>query len=167
MSQKLFQICNIVAEGEEDYKTLLEYLGSYPISISRTLPEEMYFDVPTLIVGWNCVKNKFPSQNITNKKIDNNLFWSFSKAEDSKDFFNQAETFFNESVRKWMPTHFKIYDSYLNKETLEVFISENFNVNKKVFIYFNDGALYINNNGNNCTCTCNVLRFNKFTNFKS
>jgi hypothetical protein len=149
MSQKLFQICNIIAEGEEDYKTLLEYLGSYPISISRTFPDEMYFEVPTLVVGWNCVKNKFPNQNITNKQVDKNLFWSFSKAEDSKNFFNQAEVFFVESVKKWMPTDFKIYDSYLNKESLDIFIGENIYVDKKVFVYFYEGALYINNDGNN------------------
>ena len=149
MSQKLFQICKIIAEGEEDYKTLLGYLGSYPVSITRTFPEELYFDVPTLVVGWNCVKNKFPNQNITNKQVCNNLFWSFSKAENSKEFFSQAEAFFSESVKKWLPKDFKAYDSYLNKESLEVFLSENIDESKKVFVYFHDGAMYMNNNENN------------------
>jgi hypothetical protein len=149
MSQKLFHICNIIAEGEEDYKTLLGYLGNYPLSITQTLPEELYFDTPTLIIGWNCVKDKFPKQNIIDKQISKNLFWSFGKAEDSKDFFKQVEDFFSESVKKWMPSNFKTYDSYLDKETIDVFINDNINASKKTFIYFYDGALYLNNDGNN------------------
>jgi hypothetical protein len=149
MSQKLFQICNIIAESEEDYKTLLGYLGSYPVSISRDFPDDLYFEVPTLVVGWNSVKNRFPHQNITENKLDNNLSWSFSKTESDKEFFKDVESFFTESVKKWMPKKFKLYDSYLNKESIETFISENININKKVFVYFSDGALYMNNDGNN------------------
>lgn len=149
MSQKVFNICNIIVESEEDYKTLIGYLGHYPLSLTRNFPEELYFDIPTLVVGWNSVKDKFPHQNIIDRKITDNLFWSFSKSEDSKDFFNQIENFFTDSVKKWMPSHFEVYDSYINKETLEIFINNNLNLLKKVFIYFFDGALYINNDGKN------------------
>lgn len=149
MSQKLFHICNIIAEGEEDYKTLLGYLGNYPLSISKDFPEELYFDVPTLVIGWNNVKDKFPKQNIMDKQISKNLFWTYSKSENSKDFFKEAEDFFSESVKKWMPKNFKTFDTYLNKEGLEDFINQNLDPSKKVFIYFYDGALYLNNDGNN------------------
>ena len=149
MSAKIFYICNIIVEGEEDYKILQEHLGNYPVSILRTFPEELYFDIPTLVIGWNCVKNKFPNHNITNPKLSNNLFWSFSKTEDSKGFFNQVELFFSESVKKWMPDSFKLYDPYLNDKNIDAFISENINADKKVFTHFNDGALYINNDGKN------------------
>lgn len=149
MSQKLFHICSIIAEGEEDYKTLLGYLGNYPVSIVRSFPDELYFDIPTLAIGWNCIKNKFPAHNITNSQINNNLFWSFSKTENDKEFFKDVESFFNESVKKWMPTGFVLYDSYLNNENIDVFINENIDANKKVFVYFHNGALYLYNNENN------------------
>ena len=149
MSQKLFQICNIIATGEDDYKTLLGYLGNYPLSISKDFPEEHYFDVPTLIIGWNNVKDKFPKQNIMDKQISKNLFWTYSKSESSKEFFKEAEDFFTDSVKKWMPKNFIFFDTYLNKESLEEFINNNLDKDKKVFIYFYDGALYLNNNGNN------------------
>ncbi len=149
MSQKLFHICNIIAENEEDYKVLLEYLGNYPVSITRTLPEELYFDSPTLIIGWNFIKHKFPSQNIFDKEISKNLFWSFSKAENEKDFYNDAELFFTKSVKQWLPGNFQVYDSYLNHETLEVFLQSKINTDKKLFVYFHEGAMYIYNNGNN------------------
>lgn len=149
MSQKLFQICNIITTAEDDYNTLLGYLGNYPLSINKNFPEENYFEVPTLIVGWNTVKDKFPKQNIMDKQIDKNLFWTYSKSENSKEFFKEAEDFFSESVKKWMPKNFKSFDTYLNKESLEDFINKNIDISKKVFIYFYDGALYLNNSGNN------------------
>lgn len=149
MSQKLFSICNIIAEKEEDYKTLLEYLGNYPVSITKTFPEELYFDVPTLVVGWNFVKNKFPNQNIFDKEISSNLFWSFSKSEKEKDFFDESESFFIKSLKKWLPSNFKLFDSYLNKESLEAFLKQNINSDKKLFVFFHEGALYINNDKNN------------------
>lgn len=149
MSQKLFSICNIIAEREEDYKTLLEYLGNYPVSISKTFPDELYFEVPTLVIGWNFVKNKFPKQNIFDKEISPNLSWSFSKSENEKEFYNESESFFIQSVKKWLPNNFKLFDSYLNKEGLDVFLKENLNIDKKMFVFFHDGALYINNDKNN------------------
>ena len=149
MSQKLFSICNIIAEREEDYKTLLEYLGNYPVSISKAFPDELYFEVPTLVIGWNFVKNKFPKQNIFDKEISQNLSWSFSKSEKEKEFYDEAESFFIQSVKKWLPNNFKLFDSYLNKESLNVFLKENLNIDKKMFVFFHDGALYINNDKNN------------------
>lgn len=165
MSQKLFYICNIIAESEEDYKILLGHLGNYPVSITRSFPDELYFDIPTLAIGWNCIKNKFPHHNITNKQISNNLFWSFSKVESDKEFFRDVEMFFMESVKKWMPSQFKIYDSYLNQESIESFIDENINANKKVFIYFHEGALYINNDEKNFIINIKSL-FTSDINFK-
>ena len=79
MSQKLFQICNIIATGEDDYKTLLGYLGNYPLSISKDFPEEHYFDVPTLIIGWNNVKDKFPKQNNTSSCICSSIHFFLYK----------------------------------------------------------------------------------------
>ena len=149
MSQKLFSICNIIAEKEEDYKTLLEYLGNYPVSISKTLPDELYFDTPTLVVGWNFIKNKFPKQNIFNKEISTNLFWSFSKSEEEKEFKNETESFFIKSVKEWLPSKFRLFDSYLNKESLDSFLKENINKDKKVFVFFHEGALYIYNDNKN------------------
>lgn len=162
MSQKLFYICNVIAESEEDYKVLLEYLGNYPVSISKVFPEELYFHIPTLVVGWNFIKNKFPEHNITNKEISKNLSWSFSKNENEKDFFKEVEEFFTESVKKWLPSKFKLYDSYINKESVKDFISENVNISKKTFIYFNEGAMYLYNDGNNFTI--NIKSLLSFTN---
>jgi len=145
MTQKLFHICNIIAEDEADYKTILEYLGNYPVSISRKFPEEMYFDTPTLVIGWNFVKNKFQNQNIFNKEIDKNLVWTFSKSEKEKEFFSEIEIFFTESVKEWLPKKHKLFDSYINNESLQYFFKNNINIDRKFFAFFSEGALYIYN----------------------
>lgn len=148
MSQKLFHICNIIAEDDSDYKTILEYLGNYPVFISKSFPDEMYFNIPTLVIGWNFVKNKFINQNIFNKEIGKNLFWSFSKTEKEKEFFSEIENFFTESVKEWLPKKNKLFDSYIHNESLQDFLKNNINSDKKIFLFFSEGALYIHNNGN-------------------
>lgn len=149
MSSKERQICNIIAENEQDCQTLYEYLGNYPVYISKEFPVEMYFDKPTLVVGWNSIKHRFEKQNILDKEVQKNLYWCWSKSEDEKEFFRQIDSFFNESIRAWLPTDFKSYDSFLNKETIEEFIEKNIDKTKKVFIYFDSGAMYVYNNEKN------------------
>jgi hypothetical protein len=157
MSQKLFYFCNIIAESEEDFQVLSEHFGNYPVSIKKEFPDEMYFEVPTLVVGWNATKNRFPSQNIFDKGICKNLYWSFSKSEKEKEFYSEAESFFTNSVKQWLPNNFVVYDSFLSQESLEVFLSKHIAKEKKVFIYFSEGALYIHNNGNNFSINVKAL----------
>lgn len=149
MSKKLFYICNIVVEDDEDYKIISEYFGAYPVEILRALPDEFYFDLPTCIVGWNTTKHKFPKQNIFNKDILPNLTWSFSKSEKEQEFSNNLETFFYDSLKKSLPQKFELYDSYLNRESLPDFLESKINKNKNVFLYASEGALYFFNDGNN------------------
>lgn len=149
MSEKIFHICSIIAESEEDYLSLLEHLGRYPISITKNFPEDSFFDSPTLMVGWEYVKHRFPKQNILDKNIYNKLFWSFSKSENEKTFIAQAEQFFIESMKAWLPKNFILYDSYINSETLKEFLDCNLCKEKKTYVFFNNGALYLNNDGNN------------------
>lgn len=166
MSRKSIQICNFIAENESDCQTLREYLGNYPVSISSEFPVEMYFDKPTLIIGWNGVKHRFEKQNILDKEIQKNLHWCFSKTENEKEFFKQVDSFFNESIKEWLPNKFKSYDSFLNKETLEEFIDNNIDKSKKSFIYFDDGAMYIFNSENNFIINIKSL-FSVDSNFKT
>lgn len=149
MSQRLFHICTIIAEGEEDFNTISEYLKNYPVLIVNSFQEDTVFDTPTLMIGWEFVKHRFPHQNILDKDITNKLFWSFSKKEEEKNFLMLIENFFIASLKEWLPNNFKLYDSYLNKQTLHSYFLENLNSDKKTFIYFHEGALYVNNDNNN------------------
>jgi len=149
MSRKNIEICNFIAENEADFQILREYLSSYPVFISKEFPTEMYFDRPTLVIGWNSLKFRFEKQNILDKKVSENLYWSFSKSENEKEFFKQIDSFFNESIKSWLPTNFKIHDSFLNSESVEEFFENNINKTAKVFFYFDEGAMYVYNDGKN------------------
>lgn len=145
MSEKLFYICNLIVPKEEDFNTISEYLSKYPIRILREFPEEMYFEIPTMVYGWYTVKEKFPNHNILDVKVTKNLSWNFSKSEDEKEFFKRTESFFAESVKKWLPSEFILFDSYLNEETVYEFLEKNISKDSRSFIYFYSGALYIYN----------------------
>ena len=86
MSQSVFSICNIIAVDNEDYQVLIQHLGNYPVQIFKEHPEEDSFNVPTIVVGWSIIQEKYPNQNIFDKKIKSNLYWTYSSSEDKKLF---------------------------------------------------------------------------------
>jgi hypothetical protein len=149
MGQKLFYICNVIAEYEEDYKALQEHLGSYPVNVLNKVPDDLFFDIPTLVVGWNYVKNKFSNQNIFDKKIATNLYWTYSKSEMEKLFFSEVEDFFADSVKNWLPKEFKLFDPIKNNIDLLTYCQQNLNADKSVFVYFSKGAMYLRNDDTN------------------
>ena len=145
MSEKLIYICNVIAPNEDDFVILREYLGKYPVRILRELPEEeMYFEIPTMLYGWYTVKENFPGHNIFDLEVTQNLYWNFSKSEDEKEFYKRTEDFFSQSVKKWLPNNFVLFDSFLNKESVEEFLVKNID-SGKVFLHISDGAMYIYN----------------------
>jgi len=60
--------------------------------------EEKNNNLPTLIIGWKLTKNIFGEENVTilNKKIKDNLFWTFSKKEKQIDYNEDVEKFINQ-----------------------------------------------------------------------
>lgn len=57
--------------------------------------------IPTLIVGWQKAQKIFGTQvNILNKKINDNVFWTFSKMEKRIDYENDIIYFYNLCVDK-------------------------------------------------------------------
>ena len=146
MSEKLFYICHVIAEKEDDYKTLLEHLGNYPVKVSNKIPEDNSYDIPTMIVGWSYIKETYPELNIFDKKISKNLYWTYSKSEMEKLFFSEIEYFFTESVKEWLPKNFRCHDPLRSGIDLYTYFRENLNHERPVFVYFNKGALYLRNN---------------------
>ena len=100
MSQKVFYICNIVAVDDEDYQMLVQHISNYPVSILKEYPIGDFFEIPTIVIGWNAIKEKYPNQNIFDKKIQNNLYWTYSQSEDKKLFLQEVEEFFYSQIKK-------------------------------------------------------------------
>jgi hypothetical protein len=62
-------------------------------------------NIPTLIIGWEETKKLFPNQNILDNKINEHIYWTFSKREkrhkyesDMNSFLEEVLSFFNKSV---------------------------------------------------------------------
>lgn len=50
-------------------------------------------NIPTLICGWAKVKEMYPNQKITNKKISDTIFWTFSEKEKRTENSNDIQNF--------------------------------------------------------------------------
>lgn len=148
----MFRICKIIVETIESANSLKKYLGGYPVEITCNLPEEDYFEVPTLIVGWNSLKNRFPLQKIHDSKVVDNLEWTYSESEckEIKDesFHKNIEAFVNNNLQSWLPSDFILYDSLMHGDFSE-FIENKINKDILTYIHFNDGAIYMRNGSSN------------------
>ena len=150
----MFRICKIVVETVDAEHALKKYLGGYPVEITQEFDtEEMFFSIPTLIIGWNTTKNLFPDQKITNSKIVNNLSWTYNENEskesiDGNWYYKIIEDFVNKHLQAWLPSDYILYDSMVQVDINE-FINKNINEKTVTYIHFNNGALYMRNDNRN------------------
>ena len=148
----MFRICRIISETEESTIRLKEYLGGYPVEITQQIPEENYFDIPTLMLGWNSVKNRFPGQKIHESKILNNLVWTYNESEckEIKDesYYKNIEKFINDNLKNWLPSDFILFDSLMHGD-FSSFINSNINRDFITYVHFDNGALYMRNRDRN------------------
>lgn len=151
-------ICRIIAEIDEDYQYLREYVSKYPVKLSNSYVDDFEEDVPILIIGWHTVKSKYPQQNILDKDLEKNVKWGFSKTESEDEYNTTIERFINDSVKSWLPQDFVLFDPLFQNKTLSDFISENINLKEQSYLYFNKDALYINNDNKNYIL--NIKSFN-------
>lgn len=142
------KICKIIAKKEDDYKYLITYLGKYPVILTQELNLEDN-SIPTIIIGWSVVKEVFKQQNIFDKQIDKNLYWTYSKEEDEDANNKEIEAFVNSSIKKWLPFEFILFDPIFENKTLDDFLNENIDKDCKTFAYFYKGAIYLNNSNKN------------------
>ena len=122
-------------------------------------------ELPTLIIGWNLVKELFPEQNILVSQINNNIYWTFSKREKRYQYEKDLETFI-EKVRNEIDNRVNYrFFNYLtaNDEKQKSFINY---VNKgNCSIYYNSRFLYVYNANDQLTIgiSLNYLKYNGIT----
>lgn len=66
------KIANVVSDKE---LSLLEEFNQVK-SIDKIIP-----GIPTLIIGWDIIKEEFPDYDIINRKLSDNVYWTFKKNE--------------------------------------------------------------------------------------
>lgn len=99
--------------------------------------------IPTLIVGWDEMKKNFPEQNILNKKITENITWTFSKRERRYQYENDIQKFIIntiDNVNDKCNYHFFNYIIASNerKGNFLNYIKEN-----TCSVYYNSNFIYI------------------------
>lgn len=105
-------------------------------------------DIPTIIIGWELTKKLFPDSSILNKKIKDNIYWTFSTTEKRTIFEEDLKSFIKKSYNDYVKDikHFNLDPIVYNLKTTEEFITkikafeESFIYlydNKVVYLYYN------------------------------
>ena len=63
----------------------------------ETFQKESNNQLPTLFIGWEATKKLLPETSILNKKIKDNLYWTFSSTEKRTIFENDLKSFITKS----------------------------------------------------------------------
>jgi hypothetical protein len=100
----------IIPEDLKDNNTI-QSIKDKPLLKIKT-DKEIDSNIPTLIIGWKNVENMCneTEKSILNKKIKENLFWTFSYDENTQDFNEDIESFID-----------KLYDDLI-KDIKYIFI---------------------------------------------
>lgn len=104
------------------------------------------FKIPTLIIGWDFVKNNFDDAKISKKKLKKNLFWTFEINEDSESNKKDLDIFLKKSTNDFLPQNYNPIDFISNNNfyyDLNLIFSKEIN-----YCYISNNALYVYNNEN-------------------
>ena len=84
-------IANIVTKSKADFGLYFNVTSDFS-AIDIT--------IPTLIVGWEEVKQLFPTQNILDTKISNTISWTFSKREKRYQYERDITNFISGIIKQ-------------------------------------------------------------------
>jgi hypothetical protein len=100
-------------------------------------------NLPTIIIGWNNVKELFPEQDILTKKISDTISWTFSKREKRHQYEKDIDVFIKGVISSLDDKiNYKFFNYILStQQKRERFISY---INKgECSIYHNSRFLYV------------------------
>jgi hypothetical protein len=100
--------------------------------------------LPTLIVGWDYIKKKYPDYDIINRKISNNLYWTFKKTErrelHEEDIYNFIENSYKNLI---LNLEYIFVDPILFNRKSIIKILRKILENDGVIAYYHDKMIYI------------------------
>lgn len=101
--------------------------------------------LPTLIIGWDIVKTINPNADFIDKKLSNDIFWTFKKTERRDIFEEDLYNFIHHTYNRLVNDIKYQYIDFIQLDEDE--IKEIFNQikNKKSITYFYNNMLYIHN----------------------
>lgn len=144
-------IANIITKGKLE-------ISSYFNIVSNM--DNIDITLPTLIVGWKETKCMFPEQNILENRINDNMFWTFSKREKRYQYEKDLETFINLVVSNLnKEINYRFFNFILSSQTKrDNFI--NYVNSGNCSIYYNSRIVYIYNNIDKITIGVSLIDIN-------
>lgn len=143
-------------------------LTGIPTNFVRMSPEDYLKldnkELPTLIIGWGLTKDNFNKASILNKKISENLYWTFSTEEKRGVFENDLKKFIKKSYDDFIKGL-----KYFNIDPIMYKINNTEELIEKIkslsggfaYLYLNK-VVYIYHNFNLFSIDLNQLDFIKF-----
>ena len=99
---------------------------------------------PILIIGYNEAKSIYPNISILDKKISNNIYWTFSKTEKKYEYDKDIKLFYDYVISSAIKNIEYYYINILKLKYNNIKkIINILNNNKKKYIYINNNILYI------------------------
>lgn len=89
-------------------------ISKYDIEVDQNINlvtnyDDIIEDLPTLIVGWSETSKIFPDQDIMDKKINDDFFWTYSKMEKRSDFEVDLDIFTKFAYEKFVSNVFYVF----------------------------------------------------------
>jgi hypothetical protein len=132
----MLYIGNIITKSKLDISTFF--------NVSNSI-NDVDVSIPTLIVGWDIVKEIFPEQSILDNRITDTISWTFSKREKRYKYEQDLELFIDSVIKQVNEkVNYKFFNFILsNEERRNDFIS--YVNNGGCSIYYNSRFLYVYN----------------------
>ena len=107
-------------------------------------------DIPTLIIGWERTKAEYPDASIIERKVSDNVYWTYGKYERRDKYEVNIKKFQDLSFKKFVESlEYVFYDVLLTPpERFESFLASLASDNQKT-IYVTGDMMYLYYNGTN------------------
>lgn len=107
--------------------------------------DDIIHDLPTLVVGWDVVKTINPDADFIDKKLSNDIFWTFKKTERrdifEEDLYNFIQYSYNILIKE---IKYQFVD-FIQLDKIEIKDLFNQIKNQKSTSYFYNDMIYIHN----------------------
>lgn len=120
--------------------------------------------LPTLFVGWEATKKLLPGTSILNKKIKDNLYWTFSSVEKRTIFENDLKSFITKSYQDFIKNipFYSLDPIILKIKTTKDLLQKLYNFKESFTYLYGNRIVYIYYNSSIISLDLNLLKFISF-----
>lgn len=120
--------------------------------------------IPTLFIGWENTKNLLPQSSILNKKIADNLYWTFSSTEKRTIFENDLKSFIQKSYHDFIKNipYYSLDPIILKIKTTEELLQKLQKFTKSFTYLYGNRVVYIYHNSSIISLDLELLKFISF-----